>query len=132
MFTENPLDQLTADLLDDRDKALAEKNAAEARVKSINIRLEQLLALGGVKRHQVPDGSVVYMIFPSPRETVMPEKLLARGVDARIIQESTVSTDVKPFVRVDRPKATAETADATAPGAAAAADTATPPTPTVN
>lgn len=104
--TTNPLDQITTDLLNDRDKATAEKNAAEARVKAINIRLEQLLALGGVGRHQASDGSVVYMVSPSAREVVMPEKLLARGVDAKIIQESTVVSPVKPYVRVDRPKPT--------------------------
>jgi hypothetical protein len=98
------LTEITDDLLDERDAAIREREAADARVKSCNIRLEQLMTLAGAKRHQHTDGSVIQIVSPTAREVVVPEQLLARGVAPHIIKACTRSSPVKAHIRVDRPK----------------------------
>lgn len=108
------LADITAALLDDRDAALRRQNNAEGEVKAINARLEQILTRASTSRHQLTDGSVVQIIAPGPREKTSPERLLAAGVDARIIKNATILTPVKAFVRVDRPKPASTEAAGTA------------------
>lgn len=103
---------ITTDLLDDRDRALAEQNTAEAKVKAINRKLADILTLTATSRHEMTDGSVVSWVQPGNRSAVMPEKLLAAGVDAKIITGATVETPVAGFVRIDRPKTAREAARA--------------------
>jgi len=100
----SPLDDITTALLDERDTAIREREAADAIVKACNIRLEQLMLLGNSICHQLTDGSVVQIIAPAPRETVIPEKLLAEGISPLIITRCTKITPIKASIRVDRPK----------------------------
>lgn len=104
------LDQITTELLDERDAAIRDREAADARVKGCNIRLEQLMTLAATDRHQHTDGSIVQMVRPSARETVIPEKLLAHGVAPHVIKDCTKVTPIKPSIRVDRPKTHEEAA----------------------
>jgi hypothetical protein len=109
--TSNPtdfLDQITTELLDERDAAMRDRDAADARVKGCNLRLAQLMTLAAAERHQHTDGSVIAWTRPSARETVIPEKLLASGVAPHIIKDCTKVSPVTPYIRVDRPKAPEE------------------------
>lgn len=119
------LADITTGLLDDRDAALREQNAAEGRVKAINARLKQILEGNNSKRHQHTDGSVVQMITPSAKETVLPEVLLANGVEASIIRKATRISPVGSYVMVTRPKLTDADVAAAVVGEAAAPTTET-------
>jgi hypothetical protein len=120
------LHDITTELLDERDAASRDEKAAAARVRACNVRLQQLMLLAGAERHQHADGSVIQWVRPTPRETVIPEKLLAHGIAPHVIQDCTEVKPVAPYLRVDRPKFT--TAESPAEKGALA-DAATPERP---
>jgi len=99
-----------AHLCADRARAVAERERWSKQVDGLNKQL--LTALRDVKsvREQLLDGTVITIIQPKDRQTVLPEKLLAFGVDPDIIRGATKDTPVAPFVRVDAPKSGAEDA----------------------
>lgn len=103
-------------LLTDRAPLLAEANRIEAELKKFQGQINDTLRAGGTKRHQMMTGpfagTMVYVVEPKPRKTVVPEKLLALGVSPDIIRAATDEAPQKPYVRVDAPGSTKEQRDA--------------------
>jgi hypothetical protein len=107
-------------ICNDRDAAIAEREAAEAKVVGCNAaliahlndidarRVNEALTAGSTvpepHREQLSDGTLIQMVLPAPRRKVEPHKLLALNVPADIIEQATTITPVKSYVRVDRPK----------------------------
>ena len=113
-------------LLEERDTHLAELARIEKLKTTVNEQIMEALQAADVTRHQMMTGpragSIVYITAPSPRETVVPETLLSLGVAPATIVAATKYTPVKPYIRVDAPRATAEKGapKGTEPSAAAA------------
>lgn len=85
----------------DRKEAVVERDKAEARVRGLNRQLYEALTGAKSVREQLMDGTTVSIVRSKARETVLPEKLLALGVDPDVIRAATKETPVAPFVRVD-------------------------------
>lgn len=106
-------------LVDERATAVAQRDAADAKVKTANAELLATLEAHGLKRHQLPNGTILTIVQQKDRQTVVPELLLQQGVKPAIIQAATKPTPVAPFIRVDAPKAIGESPFAPAVDAAA-------------
>lgn len=90
-------------LIVDRAQHAKTREEADAKVKVLNEQIKACLEGAGVKRHQLPDGTIVQIIFPKDRSSIVPERLLGHGVSPKIIEDSTKHSPVAPFIRIDAP-----------------------------
>lgn len=102
-----------AHLCTDRALAVATRDEADTRVKALNKQLLVALQDAQSLREQLLDGTIVSIVQPKDRETILPEKLLTLGVDPDVIRAATRLTPVAGFIRVDAPKSGAEDVAAT-------------------
>lgn len=91
-------------LVDDRATKIAIRDKAAKEVEALNAQLMELMLQTGEKRYQLHSGDIVAIVQNPPRTTVVPERLLGYGVSPKIIEDSTKTSPVAPFIRVDRPK----------------------------
>lgn len=102
------LTQHVAHLVADRAQAADVRRRADDTVKALDKQLYESLAAADTKRIQLTNGTVVQIIQPQDKQTLVREKLLAVGVSPEQIQAATETKPVSPYVKIDLPRAGAD------------------------
>ncbi len=92
-------------LIGERAPLIKTREDADAKVRVLNAQILECLEGAGIKRHQLPNGTIVSIVQQKDRTVIVAERLLGHGVKPAIIADSTKSTPVAPFIRVDAPGA---------------------------
>lgn len=106
--TQDNINPQLQHLVDDRSAKLKVRDEAAAQVQKLNDQIMDLMLQTGQKRHQLFSGTVISIVSPPERTTIVRERLLALGISPKVIADASQSSPVKAFIRVDAPKATGQ------------------------
>jgi hypothetical protein len=92
----------------ERAPKMKERDRLDKEIRTLNGQIAEALTEAGLTTHQLMTGplagTVVQMIKPADRQSIVPERLLSLGVSPQVIADSTKFTPVAAYPRVDAPK----------------------------